>query len=179
VTLTEAWPSSKETWSIGTPASNISTAKVWRNMCGWQRFREPSARVMLASSSCGAAGAGDRSTVGGRERMAAESPVGEARFPGTPSDDGASRHRPRGGSWRSGGRTRRCAIPRSIWGSCSDARVCRGGVYSLGRDGCSRWTASELPLQRDFPSTVQISQNQGGYCTKCCTKITLVFTRIL
>jgi hypothetical protein len=29
-------------------------------------------------------------------------------------------------------------------------------------------------VQRDFSSTSQLGQNQDGYCTKCCKKITLV-----
>ena len=47
VTRTLAWPSKIETWSMGTPASSISTAKVSRNIWQWARFREPSETAQI------------------------------------------------------------------------------------------------------------------------------------
>jgi hypothetical protein len=61
-----------------------------------------------------------------------------------PDDGGIARPRPRGAFLRSGGRTRRHANPKSIWGSCSGATACRRSVCSLRNDVCRR-TASGSP----------------------------------
>lgn len=42
-----------------------------------------------------------------------------------------------------------------------------------------RRTASELPLRGIFRLLGDSVKTQEAYCTKCCTKTTLVFARVL
>jgi hypothetical protein len=70
--------------------------------------------------------------------------IGREQMLDFPDDGGIARPRPRGAFLRSGGRTRRHANPKSIWGSCSGATVCRRSVCSLRNDVCRR-TASGSP----------------------------------